>query len=78
MEAKLWFGLFTTAKTPRSIVMKLNREVGDILRRPDVKEAILARGAEVAPSTPEELGAWVKSELVRWTPIIRAAGIKAD
>jgi len=78
MEAKLWFGLFTTAQTPRPIVMKLNRDVGDILRRPDVKEAILARGAEVAPSTPEELGAWVKSELVRWTPIIKAAGMKAD
>lgn len=78
MEAKLWFGLFTTAKTPRPIVMKINKEVGDILRRPDVKEAILARGAEVAPSTPEELGEWVKTELVRWTPIIKAAGVKAD
>ncbi|MDP1717161.1 MAG: tripartite tricarboxylate transporter substrate-binding protein, partial [Burkholderiales bacterium] len=78
MEAKLWFGLFTTAKTPRPIVMKFNREVGDILRRPDVKEAILARGAEVAPSTPEALGEWVKTELVRWTPIIKAAGVKAD
>lgn len=78
MEAKLWFGLFTAAKTPRTIVTKLNREIGEILQRPDVREAILARGAEVAPSTPEELGEWVKSELARWTPIIRAAGIKAD
>jgi tripartite-type tricarboxylate transporter receptor subunit TctC len=78
MDAQLWFGLFTTAKTPRVIVMKLNQEVTDILRRPDVKSTFLTQGAEAAPSTPEELGDFVKSELARWTPIIKAAGIKAD
>ena len=78
MQAKLWFGLFTTGKTPRPIVMKLNREIGDILRDPQAKEAILKQGIETTPGTPEELGEWVKSELARWTPIIQAAGIKAD
>ena len=78
MEAKLWFGLFAAARTPRPIVVKLNQAVGDILRQPDVKEAILRQGAEVAPSTPEELAAFVRSELARWTPIIRNAGIRAD
>jgi tripartite-type tricarboxylate transporter receptor subunit TctC len=78
MVAKLWFGLFTTGKTPRPIVMKLNREVGDILRNAETREAILKQGIETTPSTPEELGEWVKSELARWTPIIQAAGIKAD
>lgn len=77
-EADLWYGLFTTAKTPKSIVAKLNREIVDILRRPDVKDAVLRQGAVAAPSTPEELMAWVKSELAKWSPIIRAAGIKAD
>src|SRR6266480_2825489 len=60
MEVKLWFGLFAPAKTPRTVVAKLNREIGDILR------------------APETLGGWVKSELARWTPVIQAAGIKAD
>ena len=78
MQAKLWFGLFTTGKTPRPIVMKLNREIGDILRDPQAKDAILKQGIETTPGTPEELGEWVKSELARWTPIIQAAGIKAD
>lgn len=78
MDARLWFGLFTTAKTPRDIVMKLNHEVTDMLRKPEVKAALLTQGAEAAPSTPEELGAFVKSELARWTPIIKATGIKAD
>ena len=78
MQAKLWFGLFAAGKTPRPIVMKLNREIGDILRNPETREAILKQGIETTPSTPEELGAWVKNELARWTPIIQATGIKAD
>jgi len=78
MDAKLWFGLFAAAGTPPPIVIKLNEAIGEILRRPDVTEAILKQGAEVAPSSPEALQAFVKSELERWTPIIKASGIKAD
>ncbi|HKW37972.1 MAG TPA: tripartite tricarboxylate transporter substrate binding protein [Burkholderiales bacterium] len=78
MQAKLWFGLFAAAKTPRAVVIKLNREIGDILRDPKTREAILKQGIETTPSTPEELGEWVKAELARWTPIIQAAGIRAD
>jgi tripartite-type tricarboxylate transporter receptor subunit TctC len=78
MDAKLWFGLFAPAKTPKPIVAKLNREIGDILRTPETQETFLKQGVAAAPGTPEELGDWVKSELVRWTPIIQAAGIKAD
>jgi len=38
----------------------------------------LKQGVAAAPGSPEELGDWVKSELARWTPVIQAAGIKAD
>jgi len=78
MEVKLWFGLFAPGKTPRTIVAKLNREVGDILRAPETQETFLKQGVAAAPGSPEELGDWVKSELARWTPVIQAAGIKAD
>jgi tripartite-type tricarboxylate transporter receptor subunit TctC len=78
MEAKLWFGLFAPAKTPRAVVMKLNREIGDILRRPETREQLLAQGAEPTPSSPEELGDWVRTEIDKWTPLIRKAGITAD
>ena len=78
MDAKLWFGLFAAAKTPKAIVTKLNREIGDILRAPETQETFLKQGVAATPGTPEELGEWVKSELVKWTPIIQAAGIKAD
>src|SRR5207249_11220226 len=78
MEVKLWFGLFAPGKTTRAIVLKLNREIGDILRAPETQETFLKQGVAAAPGSPEELGDWVKSELARWTPIIQATGIKAD
>ncbi len=78
MDAKLWFGLFAAAHTPRPIIMKLNQAIGEILRRPAVGDAILKQRAAVALSSPEELQAFVKSEIERWTPIIKASGIKAD
>ncbi|MBC7779591.1 MAG: tripartite tricarboxylate transporter substrate binding protein [Proteobacteria bacterium] len=77
-EAKLWFGLFTTAKTPKPIVQKLHQAITEILNMPEVRETILRQGIEVVPSSPEELGRFVNAELARWTPIIKAAGISAD
>jgi tripartite-type tricarboxylate transporter receptor subunit TctC len=78
MEVKLWFGLFAPAKTPKAIVAKLNREIGSVLRAPETQETFLKQGVAAAPSTPEELGNWVRTELARWTPVIQAAGIRAD
>src|SRR5882724_9983755 len=72
MDAKLWFGLFAPAKTPKTVVAKLNREIGDILRAPETQETFLKQGVAAAPGTPEELGEWVKTELARWTPVIQA------
>ena len=78
MEARLWFGLFAPGRTPKPIVAKLNAEVGGILRSPETQETFLKQGVAAAASTPEELGDWVRAELVRWTPIIQNAGIRAD
>src|SRR6266852_7367082 len=78
MEVKLWFGLFAPAKTPRAVVAKLNREIGDILRAPETQETFLKQGVAAAPGSPEELGDWVRAELARWTPVSQAAGIRAD
>jgi tripartite-type tricarboxylate transporter receptor subunit TctC len=77
MEAELWFGLFTTGRTPRAVVQKINREVVEVMSRPDVRELILKQGALVRPGTPQELGDYVREELKRWTPIIKATGVKA-
>src|SRR6266852_6868748 len=61
MEAKLWFGLFAPARTPKAIVAKLNAEVGGILRAPETQETFLKQGVAAAASTPEELADWVRA-----------------
>jgi tripartite-type tricarboxylate transporter receptor subunit TctC len=73
-----WFGLLTTAKTPRPVVAKLNREVTRILGLPDVKERLLALGAEPTPTTPEQFDAHVRSEVAKFRKIVQDANIKVD
>ena len=73
-----WFGLLTTARTPRPVVAKLNREVTRILGLPDVKERLLALGAEPTPITPEQFDAHVRSEVAKFRKIIQDANIRVD
>ena len=64
------------AKTPPDIVAKLNRDAVAALNHPPVKARYAQLGATVVGSTPGELAAHLKSEMERWGPVIKAAGIK--
>ncbi|HEV7391810.1 MAG TPA: tripartite tricarboxylate transporter substrate-binding protein [Burkholderiales bacterium] len=70
--------LFAPAKTPQAIVERLNRESAGYLMTAEAKERFLNTGAEAAPSSPEELGARVKSEIAKMGKVIRSAGIRAE
>jgi tripartite-type tricarboxylate transporter receptor subunit TctC len=70
--------MFVAAKTPGEIVAKLNRDALAALHHPPVKERYAQLGARVIGSTPAELAAHLKSEMERWGPVIKAAGIKLD
>jgi tripartite-type tricarboxylate transporter receptor subunit TctC len=72
-----WFGLFAPAGVPKPIVDKLNREVAEILRHPDLIKQFAGTGVEISPSTPEALSERVKADLQRYAPIMRDAGIAA-
>ena len=78
LDSSVWFGLFAPAKTPKPIVVKVNRDVVEILRSPDAKAALLKQGAEAVPTTPEEFGAFLKKEIAKWSKVIKEAGIKAN
>ena len=76
-----WVGttaLFAPANTPVAIINRLNREVLQALSRADVKERVISTGSEVIGSTPEQLAATVKSDMLRLGKLIKDAGIKAD
>ena len=77
-DANQWYGVLAPAATPREIVTKLNAEIVKILRRPDVKERLAADGAEPIGNTPEEFGAFIKTEIARWAPVVKASGARPD
>ena len=77
-EVTGWNGLFAPAGTPAAIVNKLNQLVRQGLANPDTKAVMGAQGLDATPSTPNELGELVKMELVKWSKVIKAAGIKPE
>ena len=77
-ESYTWYGLLAPKATPRAIVMKLNAETVTILKLAEVRERLLADGAEPVGNSPEEFGAFIKSEIDKWGKVIKAAGLKAE
>jgi tripartite-type tricarboxylate transporter receptor subunit TctC len=73
-----WQGVMAPANTPKAIVNKLNAELVKIVKLPDIREKMAAQGAEPHTNSPEEFGAWMKSEIAQWTKVIIDANIKVD
>jgi tripartite-type tricarboxylate transporter receptor subunit TctC len=70
--AGTWFGLSTTAGTPRDIVMKINADVRQIVAEPAIQKQFIAKQLyEPMTSSPEEFAQFVKSETQRWGKVIR-------
>jgi len=77
-EVTQWYGLQAPRGTPKEVVAKLNAEIRTILTLPDIVEKLHAQGGEPAPSTPEGLEAYVKSEIAKWAKVVKASGARVD
>ena len=75
-EANGWLGIFVPNGTPPAVIAKLNAEIGKVMQSAEMKKQLLAQGVEARTSTPEQLGAMIKSETAKWGKIITDAGIK--
>ena len=73
-----FFGLMAPAATPQPIIDKLYAAVREIIRQPEVRERLIKQGYEVHGSTPTEYAAYIRREIERWTPVVKAAGIKPE
>jgi tripartite-type tricarboxylate transporter receptor subunit TctC len=76
-EATIWYGLLAPAGTPEPIVSKLYAESEKFLTMPATREKLANVGVIVSPMRPEEFGAFIRSEIIRWTADAKAAGIEA-
>ncbi len=80
-EVLVWHGIYAPKGTPKPIIEKMNAAVRTALKDPDVMKRMADLGAEIAPDSklsPEGLQTWLKSEIDKWGPVIKAGGTFAD
>ena len=78
IAVSLWYGLLAPAGTPRAVVDRLNRETVKALQTAEVRERLLAQGAEPMPGSPEAFASFMQEESAKWAPIVKQAGVKLD
>jgi tripartite-type tricarboxylate transporter receptor subunit TctC len=77
-EAVQFSGLFAPARTPRPVIERLNREIGNVLLKPEAKERLANTGVDVVASSPEEFAARINKEVATLGKVIRSAGIREE
>ena len=77
-EVNNWIGLFAPAGTPPEIVRRWNAEVMRVMQSSDIQARLPVDGARFTPNTPEQFSAFVKSEIAKWAPVVKASGARVD
>lgn len=77
-EAINWFGMVAPARTPDEVVRKLNAALRQVVNLPEVREYYENRGAEPITTTPEEMRAFLRSEIDKWAAVVRTSGARLD
>ena len=77
-DISTWFGLFAPAGTPPDVVAKWNADVTRILTAPDMRDRLLAQGAEPAPDSPADFARFIAAEAAKYARIVRTSGAKVD
>ncbi len=77
-EATQWYGILAPRATPRPIVDSLQRAIVKGLQGADVKERLAGEAAEPVGNTPEQFGSFIKAEIARWAPVVKASGARPD
>jgi len=73
-----WYGLMVPGGTSGEVIARLNGAVMTALATPEVKRRFSPTGLDPVASTPEQFGAHVRAEVVKWAKVIKASGMKAD
>jgi tripartite-type tricarboxylate transporter receptor subunit TctC len=77
-ELVTWFALVAPAGAPTNVIARLNAEVGSALAAQETKKAFVDLGVDPQVSTPDELGRYTRSELVKWRELVKRAGIQPE
>ena len=77
-DATGWFGVVMPAGTPTEIVGRMNNELVAALKRADMRDRVIAAGAEPSPSTPAEFGELIRTEIDKWAEVVKLSGARVD
>src|SRR5262245_19793657 len=77
-DAGVWYGVLAPAGTPREIIARLNAEIVRALNLPDFRKFLVSNAIDPIGSPPEELGQYIRSELVKWAKVVKEAGVRVD
>jgi len=77
-EASTWYGVLAPAHTPQAVVTRLHGEIVKTLADAALREKLADQGFEPVGNSPEEFGAYIKSEIAKWSKVIRDAGIRPE
>lgn len=77
-EAMPWLGLVAPAGTPAPIVARLHREVGEVLKDPEIRARFKDLGLDIVGNTPEEFAHFIRQDVAKWARVVKESGAKAD
>jgi tripartite-type tricarboxylate transporter receptor subunit TctC len=77
-DVSAWFAIFVPAATPQDIVQRLNKEFGAALADADIRGKLTSQGYIIHGGSPQDLGALVRSETVKWAKVVKESGAKAE
>ena len=78
VEVNAWYGVFAPAATPAATIARINREINEVIRLPDVRDRLMGAGIEVLGGAPERLAEFMKADNQRYGALARELNIKAD
>jgi len=77
-EAGSWYGVLMQGATPRAIVDRAHDEIVRILNLPDMQQRLRGEAFDIPADTPDQFAAVIRAELVKWAPIVKAAGLRGE
>ena len=77
-EMNQWFAVMGPANLPKEVTLRLNKEINDILKAPEVIEKIASQGGEIQGGTPEQFAAFLKTDVAKWAKVVKDGNIQPD
>ncbi len=77
-EADTLQGVLLPAGTPKTIVTRIHGDIVRLLAQPDVKERVAGLGFDIVGNTPEQFAAQIRTEVEKWTKVVKSAGINVE